>query len=146
MNPNTDDLESQLMQIPLKRFSRRLKRRIAKTLADTTPNIQGGRNRRRALSGIFAVAASVLITLALWNKVHQEASPRSSAEKEVAKISKLPPTIKGYQTAMTMGLEALDSLLDRHARVLLPPQRGPSRVRDYETLLIHQTQDKETWQ
>lgn len=145
MSPERDDLESQLMSLRLRGVSERLRNKIAEEIdAETRPNAARRWEVRVALVGVAAVAACVLIAVIPWGgKDSSETLPATGTKQLPPRVEDLPPTVDGYRTAIQMGPEAVERILEHHATTLLPPEKVHIRVCDLGKLQLQLFGNKE---
>jgi hypothetical protein len=106
-----------------------LSRRVLEAVRQQVPPKTRRPIGRLALVALLATAASIGVALLGWRLLGSRAPgpiPGPSGPPAVAHDPAVPvaplPTLWAYQQAAKESPEALESLLDRHARQLLPPE------------------------
>ena len=132
MNPDIQKIESELESLELRPCSKDLRQQIALDIS-TLQKPQKPKHLKFFMAGVAAsvCAACVLVAALYLPKRDSHNIAQQQETKLIEDVAMFPPTLDGYNKALALGPEALDQLLDHHAKILLTPKTNVTRVCDF---------------
>jgi hypothetical protein len=126
-----DPLEAELRGLVPRKVSPALKQRIGQRLAQTDYT-QSRSSWGVVLAGALAAACVAAILFGWRSSTHIEPTTAAPTAESWNSIDGTKPTLLAYRQALSRSAEELESLLDKHAAVTLPPDSRGIRTQAFD--------------